>query len=154
MQQLVHLNIGRLLGGHDDPRMVDFFAQLETINGLAEASVGYVWRLTEEEMGASAMVWPGDETVVGTLSVWASVESLEKFVWQSAHATAYARKREWFQKMKGPAFVMWWIPAGHKPTLADGKARLEYLVEFGPSDHAFGWEHMAAAKLWQEKRCA
>jgi hypothetical protein len=36
-------------------------------------------------------------------------------------------------------FVMWWVPAGHRPTLDEALARLDHLRAHGDSDHAFGW---------------
>ena len=94
---LAQLNIGRLKGGKDDPRMVDFFANLDRINAVAERMPGFVWRLKDETNNATAMTAPGDETVAVNLTVWESAETLEKFVWQTAHAKIYARKHEWFE---------------------------------------------------------
>lgn len=44
-QHLAEVNIGRVLGGPDDPRMADFFDNLARINTLAEHTPGFVWRL-------------------------------------------------------------------------------------------------------------
>ena len=79
------------------------------------------------------------------LSVWDSVETLERFVWQTVHKRFYGRRQEWFDKLDGPHSVMWWIPAGHRPTVIEAKERIEYLAAHGPSDHAFGWESVPAA---------
>ena len=56
--------------------------------------------------------------------------------------------------MEKPHFVMWWVAAGHRPTIEEAKERLEYLTAHGPSDHAFGWESVPAAQLWKTARCA
>ena len=58
---LAQVNIGRVLGGPDDPRMADFYASLARVNALAERMPGFVWRL-KDETGDSAMMlhWPGD----------------------------------------------------------------------------------------------
>jgi hypothetical protein len=32
--------------------------------------------------------------------------------------------------------------------------RLEHLKAHGPSEHAFGWQDVASAKLWRSARCA
>jgi hypothetical protein len=88
------------------------------------------------------------------LSVWESVEALERFVWQTVHTRFYGRRPEWFDKMDKPHFVMWWVRPGHRPTVDEAKARLEYLTAHGPSDHAFGWESVPAAQLWKTARCA
>jgi hypothetical protein len=55
--------------------------------------------------------------------------------------------------MDAPHFVMWWVPAGHLPTLGEAKERLEHLTARGPSDYAFGWESVPAAQLWKTARC-
>ncbi len=70
------------------------------------------------------------------------------------HKRFYGRRPEWFDKMDGPHFVMWWVPAGHRPPLTEAKERLEHLATHGPSDHAFGWESVPAAQLWKTARCA
>jgi hypothetical protein len=49
---------------------------------------------------------------------------------------------------------MWWVPAGHLPTIMEAIERLEHFKKHGPSDHAFGWENVASAQLWKTARCA
>jgi hypothetical protein len=88
------------------------------------------------------------------LSVWESVEVLERYVYQTVHKRFYGRREEWFDKMEGPHFVIWWIPVGHQPTLDEAKERLEYLAAHEPSDYAFGWQGAPAAQLWKTARCA
>ena len=76
------------------------------------------------------------------LSVWDSVEALERYVYQTVHKRFYGRREEWFDKLDTPHLVMWWIPAGHQPSLTEAKERLEHLTAHGPSDLAFGWESL------------
>ena len=95
-----------------------------------------------------------DPQMAVNLSVWESVEALERYVYQTVHKRFYGRREEWFDKLDGPHFVMWWVPAGHRPTLDEAKERLEYLAAHGPTDHAFGWESVPAAQLWKTARCA
>ena len=52
--------------------------------------------------------------------------------------------------MDGPHFVMWWVPAGHRPPLTEAKERLEHLAAHGPSDHAFGWESVAVGAIVED----
>ena len=59
-----------------------------------------------------------------------------------------------FERLDGPYLVMWWVPAGHIPTLQEAVERLEYLRCHGPSDYAFGWESLPKAQLWKQARCA
>jgi len=154
MRQLAQLNIGRLRGNSTDPAMAGFFDNLDRINAAAERMPGFVWRLKDDSGNATNIPWVGDASMAVNLSVWENVETLEKFVWQTAHTRVYARKGEFFEKMQTPHFVMWWIEAGHIPTLEEAKERLDHLTANGPSEFAFGWETAPAARLWQDKRCA
>ena len=154
MQHLAQVNIGRVLGGPDDPRMADFYSNLARVNALAERMPGFVWRL-KDDGGSSAMAlhWPGDPTMNVNMSVWESAEALGKFVFQTVHRNIYARKHEFFEMPAAPTVAMWWIPAGHIPTLEEAKERLDHYIAHGSSDFAFGWADLPSAKIWQEKRC-
>jgi Domain of unknown function (DUF3291) len=153
VQHLAQLNIGRFRYPIDDPRMADFMNNLNLVNALAERSKGFVWRLQDESGNATAFRPFPDPNMAVNLSVWESVEALERFVWQTIHKRFYGRRPEWFDKSEGAHFVMWWVPAGHRPTLPEAKERLEYLAARGPSDYAFGWKSVPAAQLWKTAQC-
>ena len=152
---LAQVNIGRVLGGPDNPRMADFYENLARVNAMAERMPGFVWRL-KDDSGTSAMAlhWPGDPTMAVNMSVWESGEALGRFVFQTVHRNIYARKHEFFEASRTPTVAMWWIPEGHIPTLEEAKERLEHYIARGPSEFAFGWAELPSAKLWQQKRCA
>jgi|SRR5579871_504429 len=152
---IAEVNIGRLRGGPDDPRMADFYGNLARVNALAERMPGFVWRL-KNESGESALGlhWPGDPEMAVNLTVWESAEALGKFVFQTAHRAIYVRKHEFFETPKEPTVAMWWIAVGHLPTLVEAKARLEHLIAHGPSAFAFGWADLPDAKAWLERKCA
>jgi hypothetical protein len=152
--QLAQVNIGRVLGGSDDPRMADFYNNLARINAMAERMPGFVWRL-KDDSGDSAMAlhWPGDPTMAVNMTVWEDDTALGKFVFQTAHRNIYARKHEFFETPKELTVAMWWVEDGHIPTLDEAKTRLDHLIAHGPSDFAFGWADLPSAKTWQEKRC-
>jgi hypothetical protein len=152
-RHLAQLNIGRFRYPTDDPRMADFMNNLDLVNGIAERSKGFVWRLRDESGNATNFRPYPDPNMAVNLSVWESVEALEQFVWQTVHKRFYGRQTEWFEKSDGPHLVMWWVPAGHRPSLEEAKARLEHLAVHGPSDHAFGWGSAPAAQLWKTARC-
>src|SRR5262249_25061162 len=151
---LAQLNIGRLRYPTDDPRVADFMTNLDRVNALAEHTRGFVWRLKDDSGNATNIRPYDDPLMIVNLSVWESVEALERFVWQTIHKHFYGRRPEWFDKMEKPHFVMWWVSAGQRPTVDEAKERLEYLTAHGPSDHAFGWESVPAAQLWKTARCA
>ena len=152
---LAQLNVGRVRHALDDPRMADFMNNLARINAVAERSPGFVWRYTDASGNATeTLPFADDPRMMINMSVWESVEALERYVYLTVHKRFYGRRPEWFEKTEGPHFVMWWIPAGHRPMLIEAKERLEYLAAHGPSDHAFGWESVPAAQLWKTARCA
>ncbi|HTW34895.1 MAG TPA: DUF3291 domain-containing protein [Rhizomicrobium sp.] len=155
MQHLAQINIGRVRGGPNDPRMADFYSNLARVNSLAERMPGFVWRL-KDETGDSAMAlhWPGDPTMNVNMSVWESPEALGKFVFQTVHRNIYARKHEFFETPNDITVALWWIPAGHIPTLEEARERLDHLNAHGPGEFAFGWADLPSAKAFLEKKCA
>jgi hypothetical protein len=70
------------------------------------------------------------------------------------HKRIYAKKGNWFEPMKTPHFVMWWVLVGHLPTAVEALARLDHLTRHGPSTHAFGWESLASVERVTQQRCA
>jgi len=47
------------------------------------------------------------------------------------------RRAEWATAMESRYMVLWWVPAGHRPGVAEADARLKMLDENGPSPDAF-----------------
>jgi hypothetical protein len=134
--ELAQLNIAVMKEPLESPGMADFVANLDRINALAETSPGYVWRLQSDEGDATAFRPLGDMTLVN-MSVWKDVESLNRYVYRSAHAEIMRRRQEWFEKMKEAFVVLWWIPAGHRPGIEEAIAKLEHLRAHGPTVDAF-----------------
>jgi len=154
-QHLAQLNIGRLRYETSDSRMADFVDNLARVNTIADRTEGFVWRLQDASGNATDYrPYPDDPRMAINMSVWATVEAFETYVWQTVHKRFYGRRHEWFEKLDGPYFVMWWVPVGHTPTVREAIERLEHLRRHGPSDHAFGWESLPAAQLWKAARCA
>lgn len=154
---LAQLNIGRLVADTDSPRVAEFMAALDTVNGLAKRMPGFVWMMEgsgEPGRGNTEVKIDGDPRFVSNLTVWESVEALERFVWGTIHKRFYERRAEWFEVMKDMHFVMWWAPAGHRPSLEEALERLERRKAQGDGDEAFGWAHLKDAKMWREGLCA
>src|SRR5215471_19624954 len=107
-------------------RMREFVDNVERVNGLADKIPGFVWRLQDDSGHAMNMRVYDDKAILPNLTVWETVEALERFVWQTLHQRFYARREEWFAPIK-TTLVMWWIPAGHRPSMAEGVARLDHL---------------------------
>jgi hypothetical protein len=71
------------------------------------------------------------------LSVWSDVGALSRYVYRSAHMDVMRRRRDWFERSDAAHMVLWWVPAGHRPTVEEAFARLETLRARGPSPDAF-----------------
>jgi Domain of unknown function (DUF3291) len=134
---LAQVNIGRLRAPIDDPIMEGFRSQLGPINALADSSPGFVWRLQTEEGNATAIRPYADGRMAINMSVWESLEALQRFVYKSAHVAPLRDRQLWFEPIDGPILALWWIPAGHIPTVDEAKERLQILEERGPSPDAF-----------------
>lgn len=134
--ELAQLNIASMNEPLESPGMADFVANLDRVNALAENSRGFVWRLQTEEGDATAMRPMGDDVLVN-MSVWRDVESLNKYVYGSAHVEIMRRRKEWFQRMKDAYVVLWWVSKGHRPTVQEAIAKLERLRQAGPTEAAF-----------------
>ena len=143
---LAEFNIGTLKYDWDDPRVADFQNNLDRVYDIARRSPGYIWHLEGEEMEAAQRdaqgVLGGNPRTASTLSVWQDAETLGNFVWNTVHKQFYDRKSEWYDPDQGLRLVMWWVPAGHIPTLPEAMERFHHLENHGNSDQAFGWSHL------------
>jgi heme-degrading monooxygenase HmoA len=138
---LAQVNIGRARGAVTDPIMLGFVSQLEEINALAEQSPGFVWRLQTEDGDATAIRPYADERIMINMSVWADLDALRAYVFRSAHAAVMRRRREWFERFEGIYVALWWLPAGHRPTVEEAVKRLAHLEAHGPTPFAFSFRH-------------
>jgi len=134
---LAQVNIGRVRAPLDDPIMAGFKSQLDPVNALADATPGFVWRLQTESGNAMAIRPFEDERMAINMSVWESLGALQAFVYRSAHVAPLRDRKQWFEPMEGPILALWWVPAGHIPSVEEAKERLRHLKEHGPSPHAF-----------------
>jgi len=135
---LAQVNVGRIRAPLDDPIMEGFRTQLDPINALADRSPGFVWRLQTEDGNAMAIrPYAADDRMAINMSVWESLDALQQFVYKTAHVGPLRDRKQWFEPMDGPILALWWIPAGHIPTIDEAKERLQHLKEHGPTLAAF-----------------
>jgi hypothetical protein len=137
MWHLAQLNVGIPLEPLDSERLSGFMDSLDPINAIADAAPGFVWRLQTEDGNATAVQAFEDPNVIVNLSVWESLESLGDFVYRSNHVEVMRKRRQWFEVPTEAFVVLWWVPAGTIPTVADAVARLERLRAEGPTPEAF-----------------
>jgi Domain of unknown function (DUF3291) len=143
--QLAQVNIGRILAPLDSPVMDGFVSQLDAINALADAAPGFVWRLQTEDGDATAIRPYDDDWILVNMSVWESPEALHAYVYRSGHADVLRRRREWFARMTDTYVALWWVPAGHRPSVAEAVERLEMLRTRGPTPDAFTFRQLFPA---------
>ena len=134
---LAQLNVARWAVDPDSPSAVSFFDNLQRINALADASPGFVWRLQTEDGDATGIRAFDDPLMLVNLSVWDDVASLKTYVYRSGHTEIMRRRREWFERLEAPHLVLWWLPVGHEPTVAEAEDRLTRLRSQGPTAWAF-----------------
>jgi hypothetical protein len=135
--ELAQLNIGTIKAPMDSPIMAGFASNLDRINALAEATPGFVWRLQTDEGDATSIRPFDNENMLVNMSVWRDLESLNQYVYNSAHVELMRRRREWFERMNEAFLVLWWVPSGHRPSVAEAILRLELLRAKGPTPEAF-----------------
>jgi hypothetical protein len=134
---LAQINIGRMKAPLEDPVMAGFMSRLDDLNALADRSPGFVWRLQGDEGNNTYLRPYEDERIIVNMSVWETIEQLRAYVYNSAHAELLKQRRDWFEKFDGVFLALWWIPAGHIPTVDEAKKRLALLEAHGPTPFAF-----------------
>jgi hypothetical protein len=134
---LAQVNIAALRAPLDAAATAGFVAALEPVNRLADSSPGFVWRLQTPEGDATSVRAFDDDSILVNLSVWESVEALWAFTYQSRHLDVLRRRREWFHRLGEAYLALWWVAAGHVPTIEEAKSRLELLRRHGPAPDAF-----------------
>lgn len=141
MESLYHLaqvNVALLREPLDSELLEDFVAELDPVNAEADVAPGFVWRLQTDEGDATSVRAFDDDRFVVNMSVWESVEALAEYVYRNERHRAVLRKRsKWFHRIAESHLVLWWVPAGHVPTVAEAEERLRFLRTNGPTPVAF-----------------
>jgi hypothetical protein len=135
--ELAEVNIARLKAPLDSPQLKDFVEALDPVNATADAADGFVWRLQSDSGNATDIPVLGDEWLIINMSTWRDVNALTAFMYRGQHREMLARRREWFEKLEEAVTALWWVPAGHRPTVAEAEERLLHLRAHGPTEYAF-----------------
>jgi hypothetical protein len=144
--QVAQVNIALPREPLDSPALAEFVANLEPVNALADSAPGFVWRLTDESGNATSIVAFDHERLIINMSVWESIEALWDFVYGGGHLEVMRRRREWMQAIGDAYMALWWVPAGHTPTVDEARERLDHLRAHGPGERAFTFKHRYAAE--------
>jgi hypothetical protein len=134
---LAVFNVGRTVAPLDSAQLKAFMDGLDPINALAEQAPGFVWRYIAEGTNNATAARPMGPEVIVNFGVWRSREDLWDFVYRSQHLDFLRRRRDWFEQPTEPTLVLWWVPAGHVPSMDEAKDRLAELREHGPTPRAF-----------------
>ena len=134
------MNFATAIAPLDSPIMAKFMENLYKINGIAEASDGFIWRLMDESGNATAIDVMTDPKSVLNVSVWRSVPDLYRFAYRSEHLHFIKNRAKWFVPTSHRAMALWVMDDdAPMPTVAVAFARLRHLEAHGPTDYAFDW---------------
>ena len=103
----------------------------------AETSDGFCWRLKEDNNNATTIRIFNDDSIIVNMSVWESIDHLHQFAYRTEHTDFFKRKTEWFHRLTDMHMVLWWVPAGHHPDIAEAEQRLTHLRHNGETPYAF-----------------
>lgn len=134
---LAQINMGKTRAKLDSVRMRGFVSRFDEINALAERSPGFIWRLQTDEGITTGPRISDNSRMIITMSVWESIDALQDFVYQSAHAELLGLRNRWFEKSTESHQALWWILAEQIPTIEAGINKLFLLERDGPSRAAF-----------------
>lgn len=130
---LAQYNIARLRHPVGHPDTQGFVDLIDATNAHAEASPGFVWRHGIDTRDTDDAPYD-DKLITVNASVWESIGHLRDFAYKGFHRDVFRRRQEW---MVDSAAVMWWLPAGTRPSLQACMARLAFHDRHGSSPYAF-----------------
>jgi hypothetical protein len=138
---LAQVNVMHAKSPTDNAAMRSFVAELAPMNALADRSEGFVWRLQTEDGDATAIRPFDDDLALINMSVWQTQEHLWNYAYASQHLNVMRRRRQWVSRVADVVLALWWVDAGHIPTVDEAKLRLALLSDHGPTPAAFNFRH-------------
>lgn len=86
-----------------------------------------------------------DPVMAGFVNRLAEINALADaspgFVWrlqtEDGDATVMRDRQDWFERFDRVYVALWWVPEGHRPTVAEAVERLSHLEQHGPTGHSF-----------------
>ncbi|RAI01837.1 DUF3291 domain-containing protein [Acuticoccus sediminis] len=145
---LAQFNWAKLRYDWDDPRVAEFIDNVARMNTMAERMPGFVWRHLNDRSALRKLrhdgIFATSKRFTTTLSVWTDLESLKRYAFKTVHSRFYKRRGEWFEPHDGPYIAFWFVPEGHRPSMAEAVERAEHMLAHGDSETAFGWAGVEA----------
>jgi hypothetical protein len=80
------------------------------------------------------------------MSVWKDIDTLYKYVYESAHMEYLKNRKAWFEKLAEKYMALWWIPEGHIPTPLEAIERINHIRQYGETAFAFGFKKRFTAE--------
>lgn len=120
----------------------DFVDQLDEVNALAENCPGFVWRYVSGPGDPLVLQAFSNERAIFNMSVWETPEHLQDFAFRGRHSGLMKQRATWFDRLPGISSILWWIPAGHRPTVAEAKYRIDMINAQGASPDVFTFATM------------
>ena len=140
---LAQINIAHMKGVNlEDSIMKGFTSRIDEINQIAESHDGFIWRLKDENDNATSFNPFDNEQLIINMSVWRDVSSFFQYVYHTSHKELIKGKKEWFNNLQKPHMAMWWIEAGHIPTLQEAKDKLALIEQHGANVEAFNFKEL------------
>lgn len=130
-------NVAWLRKPLEHPDIADFRNAIDPVHELADQAPGFVWRMIADGHDDATTLRPLGEDGIINCTVWESRKAMAAWVYRNEHGDALKRRRDWFHRPMEPNVVMWWLPAGHTPTLDEALDRLQYLRTHGSTPLAF-----------------
>lgn len=144
-KHLAQLNIATAIAPLESPELKEFVDNLDYINGIAEQSPGFIWRLQDESGNATDIQLFDDPKTIINMSVWQSPDALKNFMFKTDHMKFFKRKAQWFNKPVQANYVLWWLDEGQIPTVEQGLAKLKLLRQQGEQAQAFSFKKLYPA---------
>lgn len=150
MARVAFYTFGILREAVGHPQVQGFFDSLSSNFGAAEQSDGFIDRARfDPESGlfnwgdmVSPKFFAKDAHAYDpkTLSLWEDLESIFAFAYSGVHSDALKKRKDWMIKPDWPSYVAWWVSDVSIPDWEEGKKRIEYLNDYGPSEYAFDFK--------------
>ena len=143
-RHFAHFNWATLKADLGDPQIAPFEKAIDKVNAVAARSRGHVWNSGAEMSEAARIGWPlftRNPRLIASFSVWESPGHFRDYVYKTVHAAFFRRGHEWFEADAPRGYVLWWVPAGHVPGIAEAREKVEAhdAQGNGPDVFDLGW---------------